>query len=116
MQVRLSGMSLGRPRPWGAFCVAGTLWRQPRLHDFFGGKLGVSREGTHWEKVLRILVIYRLLSPSSELRLHRQWFGTTALPDLLKVGERAAQPATRYRCLDLVPTEKEALFAHLREC
>jgi len=27
-------------------------------------------------KALRVLVIYRLLSPGSEWRLHRQWFGS----------------------------------------
>lgn len=115
VQVRLSAMSLERPRQWGACWLADTLWRQLHLDLFFAGKLGASREGTEWEKVLRVLVIYRLLSPGSEWRLHRQWFGTTALPDLLGVDERAAQPATLYRCLDLLLAQKESLFAHLRE-
>lgn len=115
VRVRLSAMSLERPRQWGACWLADTLWRQLRLDSFFGEKLGRSREGTDWEKVLRVLVVYRLLSPGSEWRLHRQWFGATALPDLLGVDERAAQPATLYRCLDLLLAEKEALFAHLRE-
>lgn len=115
VQVRLSAMSLERPRQWGACWLADTLWRQLHLDTFFGARLGRSREGTDWEKVLRVLVVYRLLSPGSEWRLHRQWFGTMALPDLLDVDERAAQPATLYRCLDLLLAEKEALFAHLRE-
>jgi hypothetical protein len=29
------------------------------------------------------LVVYRLLSPGSEWRLHREWYGRSALPDLL---------------------------------
>lgn len=115
VQVRLSAMSLERPRQWGACWLADTLWGQLRLDAFFAATLGCSREGTDWEKVLRVLVIYRLLSPGSEWRLHRQWFDTTALPDLLGVDERAAQPATLYRCLDLLLAQKEALFAHLRE-
>jgi transposase len=115
VRVRLSAMSLEHPRQWGACWLADTLWRQLHLDDFFSEKLGRSREGTDWEKVLRVLVVYRLLSPGSEWRLHRQWFGTTALPDLLGVDERVAQPATLYRCLDLLLAEKEALFAHLRE-
>lgn len=115
VQVRLSAMSLERPRQWGACWLADTLWGELRLDDFFGAKLGTSREGTDWEKVLRVLVIYRLLSPGSEWRLHRQWFGTTALPDLLGVDERAVQPATLYRCLDLLLAQKEPLFTHLRE-
>jgi hypothetical protein len=75
----------------------------------------VSREGTDWEKVLRILVIYRLLSPGSEWRLHRLWFRTTALADLLGVDERAVQDDTLYRCLDLLLAHKEDLFQHLRQ-
>lgn len=114
LRVRLSAMSLRRPRQWGACWLADHLWRDLQLDEFFGGRLPVSREGTEWEKVLRTLVIYRLVSPGSEWRLHRQWFATTALPDLLGVDERAAQPATLYRCLDLLLEHKEALFGHLR--
>ena len=65
--------------------------------------------------MLRILVIYRLLSPGSEWRLHRHWFGTTALPDLLGVDARAVQDDTLYRCHDRLLEHKEELFAHLRE-
>ena len=115
VQVRLSAMSLERPRQWGACWLADSLWRQLHLDRFFEARLGVTREGTAWEKVLRIVAIYRLLSPGSEWRLHRQWFGTTALPDLLAVDERAVQPATLYRSLDLLLEHKEPLFAHLRE-
>jgi len=65
--------------------------------------------------VLRVLTLYRLLSPGSEWRLHRHWFGTTALADLLGVDERAAQDDTLYRCLDLLLPHREELFAHLRQ-
>ena len=115
VQVRLSAMSLERPRQWGACWLADSLWSQLHLDRFFAARLGGTREGTDWEKVLRIVTIYRLLSPGSEWRLHRQWFGTTALPDLLGVDERAVQPATLYRSLDLLLAHKEALFGHLRE-
>jgi hypothetical protein len=115
LQVRLSALTLERPRQWGACWLANELWRTLRLDDFFGARLAVSREETDWEKVLRILVIYRVLSPGSEWRLHRHWFSTTALPDLLGVDERAAQDDTLYRCHDLLLEHKEQLFAHLRE-
>ena len=91
------------------------LWRMLELYQFFAQRLGVSREGTDSEKVLRILTIYRLLSPGSEWRLHRHWFGTTALSDLLGVDERAVQDDTLYRCLDLLLPQKEELFQHLKK-
>jgi hypothetical protein len=115
LQVRLSALSLERPRQWGACWLANELWRELHLDDFFGARLPVSREDTDWEKVLRVLVIYRLLSPGSEWRLHRHWFSTTALPDLLGVDERAAQDDTLYRCHDFLLAHNEELFGHLRQ-
>jgi transposase len=75
----------------------------------------VSREGTDWEKVLRLLTRYRLLAPGSEWRLHRHWFATTACADLLDADERLAQDDTLYRGLDGLWEHKDALFAHLRQ-
>ncbi len=115
LQVRLSGMRLEHPRQWGACWLADELWRRLGLDSFFGERLAVTREGTDWEKVVRILAIYRLLSPGSEWRLHRHWFNTTALGDLLGVDARAVQDDTLYRALDLLLAEKEALFSHLNE-
>ena len=115
VQVRLSELRLRRPRQWGGCWLGDHLWRTLGLDEFFGARLGRSREATDWEKVLRILVVYRLLSPGSEWRLHRQWFETTALPDLLDVDARSAQVDTLYRCHDLLLEHKEALFSHLRE-
>ena len=114
LPVRLSALRLEHPRQWGACWLADSLWRELHLDTFFAARLGRSREDTAWEKVLRALTIYRLLSPGSEWRLHRHWFATTALPDLLEADESVAQPATLYRCHDLLLAHKEALFAHLR--
>ncbi len=115
LQVRLSEMKLTKPRQWGACWLGDQLWRTLGLDDFFTARLPESREGTDWEKVLRILVVYRLLSPGSEWRLHRHWFSTTALADLLGVDARSAQDDTLYRCLDLLLEHKQEMFLHLRE-
>ena len=114
VQVRLEGLRLSHPRTWGACWLGNQLWQDLQLDTFFAPRLGVSREGTDWEKVLRLLTLYRLLSPGSEWRLHRHWFGTTACADLLGVDERLAQDDTLYRGLDGLLEHKEALFGHLR--
>ena len=114
VQVRLDPLQLSRPRTWGACWLGDHLWRELQLDTFFAPRLGCSREGTDWEKVLRLLTLYRLLSPGSEWRLHRHWFGTTALADLLGVDERHAQDDTLYRGLDGLLEHKDDLFAHLR--
>lgn len=64
--------------------------------------------------MLRLLTLYRLLSPGSEWRLHRHWFATTACADLLGADERLAQDDTLYRGLDGLLAHKDALFQHLR--
>ena len=115
VQVRLDALQLSRPRAWGACWLGDQLWGELQLDTFFAARLGHSREGTDWEKVLRVLTLYRLLSPGSEWRLHRHWFGTTALADLLGVDERLAQDDTLYRGLDGLLEHKDALFAHLRQ-
>jgi transposase len=115
LQVKLSALSVRRPRQWGACWLADRLWHELHLDAFFREQLGATREGTEWEKVLRGLAIYRLLSPGSEWRYHRHWYETTALGDLLGAGEAYAQSATLYRCHDRLLAHKESLFAHLRE-
>jgi hypothetical protein len=97
VHVRLEALRLSRSRSWGACWLGEALWQDLQLHAFFAPRLGCSREGTDWEKVLRVLVLYRLLSPGSEWRLHRHWFGATALSDVPGVDERAAQDDTLYR-------------------
>ena len=115
VQVRLDRLQLSRPRSWGACWLGDQLWRELELDTFFAARLGISREGTDWEKVLRLLSLYRLLSPGSEWRLHRHWFATTACADLLGVDERLAQDDTLYRGLDGLLAHKDALFTHLRQ-
>ncbi len=43
----------------------------------------MNRKGTRWDQVLQVLVCYRLIAPGSEWKLHRDWFGRSAMADLL---------------------------------
>jgi transposase len=114
VQVQLSQLRLCRPRSWGACWLGDQLWRELPFDTCFAARLGRSREGTDWEKVLRLLTLYRLLAPGSEWRLHRHWFATTACADLLGADERLARDDTLYRGLDGLLEHKDELFAHLR--
>lgn len=115
VQVKLSQFRLHRPRQWGgcwAFC---RLWEQLQLEEFWRDRLPDSREGTSWYHVLMVLTAYQLLDPGSEWRLHRQWYGRSAMADLL--GEEGALVGkdTLYRCLDKLLRHKEALFGFLKQ-
>lgn len=115
VHVRLSEFELRRPRQWGACWLFCQLWEQLGLCAFWSEKLGVSREGTHWEHVLQVLTAYRLIDPGSEWRLHRQWYEHSAMDDLLGEDARIAEKDTLYRCLDRLLPHKRALFDHLTQ-
>jgi transposase len=85
------------------------------LDQFWQQRLHRSREGTNWSAILQTLVCYRLIAPGSEWRLHRQWFGESAMADLLGADFALAQKDALYRCLDRILPHKEALFGHLRQ-
>ncbi|MGH8211152.1 MAG: IS1634 family transposase [Steroidobacteraceae bacterium] len=113
VQLRLTEMRLCRPRQWGACWLAGQLWRELQLDRFWADRLPSSRKGTPWGQVLQLLVSYRLIAPGSEWKLHRQWFGNSAMADLLGADFGLAEAHKLYACHDFLLPHKEALFAHL---
>jgi hypothetical protein len=115
VQVRLEAMQLHRPRQWGACWLACWLYEQLGLDRFWAARLPDSRQGTSWRQVLQTLVCYRLIDPGSEWRLHRQWFESSAMADLLGADYGLVAKNTLYRCLDQLLAHKTALFGHLRQ-
>ena len=113
VRVRLSELRLCGARQWGACWLALKLWRELELDRFWSERLFPSRKGTRWDQVLLVLVAYRLIAPGSEWRLHRQWFGASALGDLLGADFSLAQSHKLYTCHDLLLKHKQALFDHL---
>ena len=115
VRLRLSELRLCRPRQWGACWLAGQLWRDLRLDRFWAARLPPSRKNTRWDQILQVLVCYRLIAPGSEWRLHREWFGNSAMADLLGADFGLAQAHKLYACHDLLLEHKDALFSHLVE-
>ena len=113
VRLKLAQLRLERPRQWGACWLALKLWQQLGLDEFWTGRLAPSRKGTRFDRVLFVLVAYRLLSPGSEWRLYRHWFERSALGDLLGVDSALADIHTLYACHDRLLEHKEALFDHL---
>ena len=113
VQLRLSDMRLCRPRQWGACWLAGQLWQELELDRFWADRLPPSRKGTQWDQVLQVLVSYRLIAPGSEWKLHRDWFGKSAMADLLGADFGLAEAHKLYACHDLLLQHKADLFSHL---
>ncbi len=112
--VHLDQFRIERPRQWGACWVAITLWHLLKLSEFWSGRLPQSREGTQWLHVLIALVVYRLIDPGSEWRLHRHWYEHSALGDLLGEDFSLAAKDNLYRCLDRLLEHRAELFKHLQ--
>jgi transposase len=113
VRLCLAQLRLCRPRMWGACWLALKLWEMLELDQFWRARLPKSRKGTRWDRVLFVLVAYRLLSPGSEWRLHRQWFERSALRDLLGTDEDLADIHKLYACHDKLLVHKTAVFDHL---
>jgi len=115
IHVHVNQMRLNRPRQWGSCWMALLLWDQLQLDRYWAGKLPPSREGTRWLNILKILVCYRLIQPGSEWRLHREWYGNSAVGDLLGEEGAAVPYQNLYRCLDKLVEHKEGMFGFLRQ-
>ena len=113
VRVRLSQLRLCRARQWGACWLVLHLWKELELDRFWTERLLASRKGTRWDQVLLVLVAYRLITPGSEWRLHREWFSRCALSDLLGADFALADSHKLYACHDLLIKHKQALFDHL---
>lgn len=113
VRIRLSQLSLHRPRQWGGCWLACQLWEQLGLDQFWAQRLPPSRKGTRWDWVLQVLVAYRLLDPGSEWRLYRHWFEHSAMADLLGVELELAEIHKLYECHERLLEHKRDLFTYL---
>jgi hypothetical protein len=114
VQIRLKDVELCRPRQWGGCWLACTLYEQLGLDKFWAERLGPSRKGTRWDLIVQALCCYRLIDSGSEWRLHRYWYETSAMADLLGAGFELVEIHKLYECLDRVIEHKRAFFDHLR--
>jgi hypothetical protein len=113
VRLCLSALTLRRPRQWGACWLAGLLWRELQLDGFWAERLPPSRKGTRWDQILQVLVAYRLIAPGSEWKLHRDWFGNSAMADLLGADFGLAEAHKLYACHDRLLEHKDALLMHV---
>lgn len=113
VQIRIKDVELSRPRQWGACWLACWLYKQLGLDEFWAKRLPPSRKGTRWDLIVQALCCYRLIAPGSEWRLHRHWYETSAMADLLGAGFELVEIHKLYACLDRLIAQKRALFDHL---
>jgi hypothetical protein len=85
-----------------------------KLDDLCAELMPEGREAIAWGQLVAVLVIARLLEPSSELHIAQAWYRTTALEDLLGIPSESIYDNRLYRALDRLLPHKPALEQHLR--
>ena len=114
VEVNASAVRVENSRQFGGPWLALKLIHQLKLDEFLKQKMPLGRERVPWSLSSFVLVIGRLLDPSSELHTSEQWYPKTALPELLGVPADRVDDNRLYRTLDQLLPHKAALEAHLK--
>jgi len=114
LRVKLSELTLERPRVFGDCWLACRVWDELRLGEFWRERLPAGKAEVPWVKVLELLAVRQLVAPGSKWHLHRRWFLTSAMDELLDEDFAVAAKNRLYECLDIIDTHRAALFDHLQ--
>ena len=113
-RVLVNKVRLERTRQFGGCYLGLQLWRQLGLDRFFEERLDADRAEVPWSRVAAVLAINRLCAPGSELAIEERWYPSTAMEDLLGIGEGKLNDTRLYRCLDKLLPEKTRMEQHLK--
>ena len=115
VEVDLRGVRVERSRPFGGGWLGLMLLRQLGLSELLEEILPPGREEVPWSAMVLVLVLGRLLDPSSELHLAEHGYEASALAELLGVPAAKVNDDRLYRTLDRLLPHKPALEKHLKQ-
>ena len=115
IEVDLRGVRVERSRPFGGAWLGLMLLRQLGLNDLLEALMPSGRKEIPWSVMSLVLVLGRLLDPSSELHLAEHGYEASALAELLGVPAGKVNNDRLYRTLDRLLPHKPALEKHLKQ-
>jgi transposase len=115
VEINAAGVRVENCRQFGGPWLALELIRRLRLDEFLQQEIAPGQEHVPWSLSALILMIARLLEPSSELHTAEQWYPKTALAELLGVPVERVDDNRLYRTLDELLRLKEKLQVHLKQ-
>jgi transposase len=115
VEVNAAGVRVENCRQFGGPWLALQLIQRLQLDEFLKQAMPPGGEHVAWSVSALILVIARLLEPSSELYTAEQWYPKTALAELLGVPVDRVDDNRLYRTLDELLPHKNELQVHLKE-
>jgi hypothetical protein len=114
LQIKLSELTLQRPRVFGDCWLGCRLWDELQLDRFWRPRLPEGKAEAPWCKVLELLTVRQLVAPGSKWHLHRRWFLASAMDQLLEEDFAVAAKNRLYECLDRIDRRRTGLFTHLQ--
>src|SRR5215469_15752097 len=114
-EVLLNQVWTENKRSFGGPLVGLQLIKMLGLDDFLAASLPRDGEAVPWDLTALILILCRLLNPSSELHIAEHFYRSTALAEILGVPAEQVDDNRLYRGLDKLLGKKEALEVYLKE-
>ena len=114
VEINANGIRVENEKSFGGSWLALQLVRLLGLDEFLTQHLPPGEEHVAWSLVSLILVICRLLNPSSELYIAEHYYKSTALSDLLGVSVDDVYDNRLYRGLDKLLPKKDELETYLK--
>jgi transposase len=115
VEVDLRGVRVEHSRPFGGSWLGLMLLRQLGLSELLEILLPCGREEVPWSAMTLVLILGRLVDPSSELHLAEHGYEASALAELLGVPAAKVNDDRLYRTLDRLLPHKTALEKHLKQ-
>jgi len=114
VEIDTSRVRVENLRSFGGEWIAMQLIDRLGLRGFLSDVIEAGREQIGWDVMSLVLVVMRLLEPSSELRIAEHLFERSALGQLLGVAAEKVNDDRLYRALDHLLPHKDALQKHLK--
>ena len=115
VEVDAARMRIERVRDFGGPWLGLQVAQELGLPEFLDRVMPRGREEAPWPLMSLVLVLGRLMDPSSELRLAEHIYEHTAMAELLGVPARKVNDDRLYRTLDALLPHKDALQRHLKQ-
>src|SRR5208337_4261348 len=104
-----------RQREFGGVWLGNKLFEKLELDRYFANGLKRNEEGLSWLEIIKILVISRFYSPSSELHIAEHLYEHSAMEDFFGIPAQQIYDNRLYRGLDKLLPFKDGLQQHLKE-
>lgn len=115
VSVDLRKLRVENARGFGDAYLAMLLWKALELDSFLEERLPEGREDVRWGLMACMISVSRFVEPSSEVHISDEWYGRTALPEMLGVPADKAEEHRLYRTLDRILPLKRDIETHLKE-